>query len=66
MKHIKHLLLLLLVLTLVGCKPDPLPEKLSTPSNVLFEELLTWDEVEHATGYDVYINNTPHHSDQNY
>jgi len=66
MKYTKHLLLLLLILLLTGCKTTPDLEKLDSPSNLDFQELLIWDEVENATGYDVYLNDIAFHSDQNY
>jgi hypothetical protein len=55
MNYIKHLLLLLFVVTLSSCS-KPTLDQLDTPENLRFEDLLRWDEVEHATNYIVYIN----------
>jgi len=45
-----------LLILLVGCKKEPVEIQLSTPTNVSFDGVLNWDEVEHATSYDLYID----------
>jgi len=65
MKYIKHLLLLLIVITLSSCG-KPLPEQLDTPDNLRFEDILRWDEVEHAMDYVVYIDDIGYPVSENY
>lgn len=56
MKYTKYLILLITAILLAGCKATPFPEKLATPENLAFDTIITWDEVENATNYTVFIN----------
>nr|MDA3779382.1 hypothetical protein [Bacteroidales bacterium] len=61
MKYIKILFSAFLIFTFIGCNGEtttspPTFTKLSTPTNVSYDGLLTWDDVDNALNYDVSMN----------
>lgn len=66
-KILKRLFIVFLFLFLVGCNADSETtiQKLDRPSNLTYDGILTWNSVDYALSYDVYINDEVINVDDN-
>jgi len=65
--HITILLFVSIILFLNGCtEATTEPLKLDTPTNLVFDNILTWDEVDNALEYQLYLNNELITLDENF
>ena len=55
MKYLKLLFSAIVILMFIGCQSETTIPILATPVNLEYDGLLTWDEVDNASSYDVVI-----------
>ena len=56
MKYLKILFSVIIIMMFIGCQSETTIPTLAPPTNLEYDGLLTWDEVDNASSYDVYIN----------